>query len=88
MISPDNIKEKQCFIHRRKAPDFTQIKFACLCLRDQAGDLTHIEMIGFLRGIKIKINKKKHVRAWGKGGKEGEDVMQLRIIHLKPQNLL
>lgn len=92
LISPDNIKEKQCFIHRRKAPDFTQIKFACLCLRDQAWDLTHIEMIGFLRGIKIKINKKKK-KAWERGGDEGEVwgrliktdelVMQLWRIHLE-----
>lgn len=36
LISPGNIKEKQCFIHRHKAPEFTQIKFARLCLRDQA----------------------------------------------------
>lgn len=52
LISPGNIKEKQCFIHRHKAPEFTQIKFARLCLRDQAWGLTHIEMIGFLRLIK------------------------------------
>ena len=36
LISPGNIKEKKCFIHLRKAPEFTQIKFARLCLRDQA----------------------------------------------------
>lgn len=52
LISPGNIKEKLCFIHRHKAPEFTQIKFARLCLRDQARGLTHIEMIGFLRHIK------------------------------------
>lgn len=51
LISPGNIKEKPCFIHRHKAPEFTQIKFARLCLRDQAWGLTHIEMIGFLRLI-------------------------------------
>lgn len=54
LISPGNIKEVQCFIHRHKAPEFTQIKFARLCLRDQAWGLTHIEMIGFLRLIKKK----------------------------------
>lgn len=59
LISPGNIKEKKCFIHRRKAPEFTQIKFTRLCLRDQAGGLTRIEVIGFLRGIKIKSNLKE-----------------------------
>lgn len=61
LISPGNIKKKQCFIHRHKAPEFTQIKFARLCLRDQAWGLTHIEMIGFLRLIYKK-----------RGGREGE----------------
>lgn len=59
LISPGNIKEKRCFIHRHKAPEFTQIKFACLCLRDQAWGLTHIEMIGFLRLIKEEGGRRK-----------------------------
>lgn len=62
LISPGNIKEKQCFIHRHKAPEFTQIKFTCLCLKDQAWGLTRIEMIGFLWFI---YNKKKD-GGWGK----------------------
>ena len=67
LISPGNIKEKRCFIHRRKAPEFAQIKFARLCLRDQAWGLTRIEMIGFLRVIKNKIKSQKERRklwAW------------------------
>lgn len=59
LISPGNIKERQCFIHLHKAPEFTQIKFARLCLRDQAWGLTHIEMIGFLRLIKEEGGREK-----------------------------
>lgn len=36
LISPGNIKEAPCFIQQHKAPEFTQIKFSRLCLRDQA----------------------------------------------------
>lgn len=63
LISPGNIKEKRCFIHRHKAPEFTQIKFARLCLKDQAWGLTRIEMIGFLWFI---YKKKKKAGGVGK----------------------
>lgn len=54
LISPGDIKEKPCFIHRHKAPEFAQIKFARLCLRAWARGLTPIEMTRFLTLMKEK----------------------------------
>lgn len=63
-MSPGDIKETPCFIHRHKAAEFAQIKFSRLCLRAPARGLTPTEMIGFLRLMKEE-KKKSHAERCG-----------------------